>query len=171
MSRLLSLNFVPVRNDSRSFGWLLLTLGLAFLVWVLMDYESLNVQREVNLLELDNRQPQKLPIQLDPKIRLRIENVSSFLSTPWSLMLNEVESAIENADKAVAILEVSPDLDKRQIRILGEAKNLTAAIDFFSHLQTLPALDQPIMVQHEVQTQQRERPVRFEITSGWKVKS
>jgi len=90
------------------------------------------------------------------------------LSTPWSRLLDELEAAARDSSESVALLAVEPDRAARKVKILAEARNLPDAIAFAQRLQESDVLLHPLLDNHEVQAQDRSRPVRFEITAAWR---
>ena len=90
------------------------------------------------------------------------------LSTPWSRLLDELEAAARDSSESVALLAVEPDRGARKVKIMAEARNLPDAIAFAQRLQQSDVLLHPLLDNHEVQDQDRSRPVRFEITAAWR---
>jgi hypothetical protein len=89
------------------------------------------------------------------------------LATPWSILLKELERAGEDSNGSVAILAVEPDREKRQVRVVAEARTLPIALAYVERLQKSTALRYPMLESHEVQAKDPERPVRFQIKADW----
>ena len=91
------------------------------------------------------------------------------LTTPWSLLLSDLEAATTESGKDIALLEVIPDKNKRSLRVAGEARSLTHVLDYVSRLQSAESLMYPLLENHEIQESNRERPVRFVVAANWRL--
>jgi hypothetical protein len=89
--------------------------------------------------------------------------IASQLSTPWNALLKVLESA---PMAHVALLSVEPIASRRQLHLIGEAKDLTTMLDYLSYLQAEPGLQRVILTSHQIQTQPGT-PVRFQIQARW----
>ncbi len=90
------------------------------------------------------------------------------LGAPWSLLLQELESASQDIGGAVAVLAVEPDRDKGRVRIVAESRDLPTALLYIERLQKSNALRFPMLDSHEVRTEDHEQPVRFQLSAEWK---
>jgi hypothetical protein len=93
------------------------------------------------------------------------------LATPWSLLLDDLESATVDSDGSVALLEVEPDRERGKVKVVAEARSLAAALGYLERLQRSQAVTHPLLESHEVRTDVRERPVRVSISADWRVRS
>ena len=94
--------------------------------------------------------------------------VVAALGAPWSLLLQELESASQDIGGAVAVLAVEPDRDKGRVRIVAEARDLPMALTYVERLQKSNALRFPMLDSHEVRTEDHDQPVRFQLSADWK---
>ena len=94
--------------------------------------------------------------------------VVNVLGAPWALLLQELEAASHDEAGDVAVLGVEPDREKGRIRIVAEARNLKAALAYIDRLQKSHALRYPILDSHEIRTEDRDQPVRFQLSADWK---
>jgi len=85
------------------------------------------------------------------------------LNTPWNGLLKVLESA---PMQHVALLSVEPIASRRQLHLIGEAKDLTTMLDYLSYLQAEPGLQRVTLTSHHIQTQPGS-PVRFQIQARW----
>jgi hypothetical protein len=85
------------------------------------------------------------------------------LNTPWNALLEELESA---PMEHVALLSVEPIASRRQLHLIGEAKDLTTMLDYLAYLQAEPGLQRVVLTSHHIQTQPGS-PVRFQIQANW----
>jgi hypothetical protein len=90
--------------------------------------------------------------------------VVEHLTVPWDRLFGALE-AIE--EKQVALLSVTPNVQKRQVRIFAEAKTLADMLSYHQKLEQSPAFSEVALTEHEVQLQDPERPVRFNILATW----
>ncbi|MNQ42051.1 hypothetical protein D3C85_557470 [compost metagenome] len=86
------------------------------------------------------------------------------LSMPWDALFREIEATI-NED--VTLLNVEPDTEKNEVRMTVEAKTLNAMLDYMKRMQTMPMFREAHIANHQVQSQDPQRPVRFLITAQW----
>lgn len=91
--------------------------------------------------------------------------VTRQLAFPWDKLFAAVEAA---ADDEIALLAVEPELKHGQIGIVGEAKDYAAVLAYIRRLQTTAVLDRVHLENHQVQLQDRERPVRFALAAAWR---
>lgn len=86
------------------------------------------------------------------------------LALPWHGLFKAIESSNE---KEVALLAVQPDMQRRVLRLSGEAKNFDALLAYVARLEKNEALSQVYITQHEIRSQDPEKPVRFALVANW----
>jgi Tfp pilus assembly protein PilN len=64
------------------------------------------------------------------------------------------------------LLSVEPVASRRQLHLVGEAKDITTMLDYLSYLQGQPGLQRVILTSHQIQAQPGS-PVRFQIQAHW----
>jgi hypothetical protein len=89
--------------------------------------------------------------------------IAGQLNTPWERLLKVLESA---PMEHVALLSVEPIASRRQLHLVGEAKDLATMLDYLAYLQGQPGLQRVILTSHQIQTQPGA-PVRFQIQAHW----
>ena len=89
------------------------------------------------------------------------------LSTPWSSLLAELESASQDSSGSVAVLLIEPDHTKHRVHVTAEARSLELAIAYVRRLGKVHALHFPMLDNHEIVKDEHERPVRFEVSADW----
>lgn len=95
---------------------------------------------------------------------LRVANtVIRQMTIPWDRLFSELASS---ADETIALLAVQPDVQSRQVRISGEAKDLQAMLAYSRRLEA-GMLTGVMLIGHEIKTQDPQRPVVFSMTAGW----
>jgi len=90
--------------------------------------------------------------------------VVTHLAGPWETLFRTLE-AIEAPD--VALLVIAPDTQKNKVRIYAEARTFTAMLSYYSAMEQSRAFDDVVLVEHEIQQNDPQRPVRFSITAAW----
>lgn len=83
---------------------------------------------------------------------------------PWHALFSALESA-DGAD--VALLAVTPQPQRRHVKIQAEARHLGAMLAFQRQLQLHPSLAQVVLTDHTVVNDVPEKPVRFHLSAQW----
>jgi len=169
----LQLDFVTERRKASMVGLLVLAFGVAGAAWTLVDYRDLVVRADLAEMQLAAATPRsakggRAPVKADTRSLDDAAAAVAELSLPWSQLLDQLEAAGQDASRDVALLSIEPDREKRRVRIGAEARTLPAALVFAERLQQAGTLEHPLLDSHKVRTDQRERPVYFELTAGWK---
>ncbi len=151
-------------------GAALLALGVAATALVLADYHGGSARRAALELRLTpwpavrhGAKPDKAVAQAAGEVRAAFDD----LTTPWSALLQDLELASAQTNGSVAVLGIEPDREKRQVRVLAEARTLPLALAYVERLQKSHALRYPMLESHEVQVKDPQRPVRFQIKADW----
>lgn len=166
---LIEVDFTGRRRINRR-GVVLLAAGVVTATLVLADYGSDSARRDGLDLRLSDLQAVRTKHKPDKAAqRVAEENQAALaeLTMPWSRLLRELELASADSKGSVAVLGVEPDRDKRQVRVLAEARTLPIALAYVERLQQSQALRYPMLESHEVQLRDPQRPVRFQITADW----
>ncbi|GAB3775070.1 hypothetical protein GCM10028796_50520 [Ramlibacter monticola] len=154
-------------------GWLLLLAGAAGLAGLGQLQHELDGQRAAQAARLakvqapggasalTGNEPDEAPVKaarefLD-KSRL-----------PWDTLFGALESA---RSKDVALLSVTPDAQRRQVKIHAEARNLDAMLAYQRQLQQSPGLAHVVLSDHTVMKDMPFTPVRFHILAQWGVQN
>jgi hypothetical protein len=175
MMRALDLDFARRRSGGPA-GWAMLIAGVvaaALLVVAGQRYEEELVQHR----SVVRRAEQALPgagrpaasaaeAKAQEAVLAEVRRVGALLDLPWAELFAALES-IGVAD--VALLSLSPDARKQQVRISAEARNLEAMLDFHHRLEQTAAFRDVSLINHEIVEQAPERPVRFNLAAGWAI--
>ena len=92
------------------------------------------------------------------RVQARIDN------RPWQALFATLESL---ASDDVALLSLTPDARKRQLRIRAEARDLGAMLAYHRKLEDTAVLRDVSLVNHEFAEQVQGRPVRFSLVASW----
>lgn len=87
------------------------------------------------------------------------------LTLPWDQLFQTIEAA---GDKNVALLSLAPDRQKHLVRIGIEAKSAAAGLDYLKGLESRDIFQTVRIKSHQIQLQDPERPIRFNLQATWK---
>jgi len=166
----LELDYVAAPRRPRALGLLVLVIGIASAAALVERYRTVSVALQGieagrELLgpaerELRARSPQRLEEEAK-----RVEAVLRQLALPWGAIIESVEGAT-TAD--VALLQLQPDAQLRQLRLGAEARSQQAMLEYLRRLAAARALGEVHVVSHQVQTEDPHRPVRFTVQASLK---
>lgn len=88
------------------------------------------------------------------------------ITIPWDSLFQAVEWS---SGKNIALLTIEPDAEKHQVKISGEAKNISALWDYMEHLAAQDAFSRVVLRSHQVERRELENPVRFVLLVEWRV--
>jgi len=94
----------------------------------------------------------------------RANAVARELSRRWDRVFGAIDAV---TDPEVALLAIEPDAQRGIVRITAESKNKNAMLRYLTRLQERRPLQRVLLDQHEVRTEERERPVRFVVSGRW----
>src|SRR5687768_12808951 len=97
------------------------------------------------------------------EIKLEVKKanaVMSELDLPWEALFDSLEHA---ASRDVALLSFQPNAVGRTIRIGGEAKNISAMLDFVGALEREPAVEDAYLLKYEIKRDDPQQPVLFSL--------
>lgn len=170
----LHLDFIQPHRPAAKAGWVALAFGvlaLAVAVAWQVRYVAPGVtvaEQEARRLqmELATREPAALKLddtQLAAEWQKAIA-INQRLGTPWQKLFAMLESYV---DQPVALLSIDPDLGKKDLLLTGEARNLEALLDYVRFLKRQSMLADVTLQSHQVNKQDRDKPVRFRISATW----
>ena len=168
----MKLNFVAEGGRRRMGARAVLAAGVVAVAATLLAYQRVRARAAGLELRLEavaeSVRPSRGPGEAEGALFAEAAAAVAELSTPWGRLLDEIEGAVRDSSESVALLAVEPDRAARKVKIMAEARNLPDAIAFAQRLQESDVLLHPLLDNHEVQAQDRSRPVRFEITAAWR---
>ncbi len=88
------------------------------------------------------------------------------LSLPWKDLFEALETTRKNE---VAILAIEPDVKKGLVNISAEAKKLDSMLDYVASLQKVALFHEVLILNHQVQEQNPEKPIRFVVQAAWEL--
>ena len=91
-------------------------------------------------------------------------SVLGMLTLPWDNLFKDMESS--NKER-VALLAITPDPDKRTLKITAEAKDFNAMIAYIRFLQSRDSLTGVYLLSHHIEERSAEKPIRFVLAASW----
>jgi Tfp pilus assembly protein PilN len=170
----LDLDYVPRAGTSRWLGIGLLVLAVvvgAKQADAYMTARRETAQLEARLARLESSGKQTtltaLPESTVREIR-RANDVIEQISLPWDRLFRAVESA---AGEKVGLLGITPDQKSGTVEVGGEAADLNAMFDYVKRLQRQPSLTRVYLLNHKLNDQDPQHPIRFTVTASWMEKT
>jgi hypothetical protein len=167
----LELDFAGSRSRGGPIGIVIAAVGALCLIAVLVQQRSLNAQRAGLELRraaiagsLHRGQSAESVAGLSAQTA---EKTVRELGTPWSQLLAELETASGDAAGNVALLAIEPDHAKHRVRVTAEARTLELALAYVQRLRKTTVLHYPMLDNHELRADDKDHPVRFQISADW----
>ncbi|NBA96734.1 PilN domain-containing protein [Pseudomonas sp. R5(2019)] len=174
--RPLMLDFKPVRRVG-PLSWSLLVAGVVLAAGVFF----LQQQQDAQLAEQQQRL-QAIETHLNGNTAKRtlsaaqtreqtehleqMHEVSKQLRRPWERLFAMLEALPR---ENVALLSLTPDARKGQVRISAEARDLEAMLAFHKLLEASDELHDVSLLSHEIVAQVPEQPVQFNLSASWEI--
>lgn len=154
-------------------GLLMFLVAVGIACW--SGWHYLQLQQKVDIWQADWQRLDRSEVQPravnTPEDQERVKSELRFasrviekLDTPWDALFGAVEAAF---NEQVTLLSVEPDTERREVRLLAEAKDMEAMLDYVLQVRQSPALKNGYLVEHQINQQDPLRPVRFTISAGW----
>lgn len=87
------------------------------------------------------------------------------LNLPWRALHDAIQAA---TPPGIALLALEPDAKKSSMRITAEAKSSDDMIAYVAQLQGVDWFSTVLLARHEINEQDPNRPIRFQIDAQWK---
>lgn len=157
-----------------SIGILILAAGLAWMLFVgwcyqaqsrkISDEETLAASvRNTSTIRMNALPAEGDAEQVSQEIR-QANAVILELGLPWKELFDAFESSQK---KNVAVLAIEPDAQKGLVRISAEAKSLDSLPDYLAYLQKVPLFQDVMLLNHQIQDQDPQKPARFMLQAAW----
>ena len=169
----ISMDFMPPSRKPGGVAVVLLVLGVFAAGWATWEYQQ-SVDRVAGLsLRLAQVTGTRMagPNVTRDRVVAEARKVALELQTPWSAMLDDLESATVATNGDVSLLTVEPDRVRHKLKLTAEARSLPAALQYVQRLQHNPAIRDALLESHQIRTDVAERPVRVQIVADWRISS
>jgi Tfp pilus assembly protein PilN len=169
-----NLDYVGGRTSNWA-GVLVLAIGLAGLGSTLWYYHDLRGNLSVKEMLASRLQEQEKSLFARPVAEARDAEQMALetkqanaaileLSLPWKGLFEALEATWSSE---VAVLAIEPDAQNGVVRIRAEARRLDSMINYMSSLQRLAIFREVLIVSHQIQDQDPQKPVRFILQARW----
>ncbi len=157
---------------SHALTWLALGAGCVLCAGALLAWSALGAERRAleqrDALALRSAQRQDRVVLPAPAIapeRLAAANaIVMQLNLPWGALREAVAQA---ATPAIGLLSLEPDARKRSARLNAQAENAEAMVAYVARLKREPLLASVVLLHHDVDEQDPNRALRFELMLTW----
>ena len=166
----LDLNFHTAgryRFDALGAG--LLLIGALALAWVAGQWiaaRGTEAALASAMLKLEQRPAPKHAVShADSAAQAARASIATQLRAGWQPAFDALAAT---RSSKIALLQLDAIHDKRQIKLVAEARHLADAVAFIEALQQQPGILRAALTQHEIETDTDEKPVRFQATVEWR---
>jgi hypothetical protein len=162
------LDYIAPPRRARAAGIALLAIALGVAGVLLVRYKD--VKLEINRIEaaqdllVGERRPVQARKSLDDEIK-GAEAIMRQLALPWAAMVQAVEGA---SSPDVALLQMQPDAQQRQLRLSAEARSERAMLAYLERLAAAPVLADVHLASHQVMLDEPRRPIQFTVLARLK---
>jgi Tfp pilus assembly protein PilN len=154
---------------------MVLALGIIGLLLVVLHYRELNLKifdQEMLVAQLQEQEKSThiLPateVRSDEQTARETKQVNAAihqLSLPWKELFAAIETTRTHD---VAVLVIEPDVNKGLVNISAEGKKLDSMLDYAASLQKVVLFREVVILNHQVQEQDPEKPIRFVVQAAW----
>lgn len=99
---------------------------------------------------------------------ISVNNAIAQLNLPWRDLLDAIEIA---TPANVALLSIEPDSKKQLIKGTAEAKTSQEMIAYIERLKKHDFFGAVILIKHEINDQDENRPYRFQFEAQWQLEA
>jgi Tfp pilus assembly protein PilN len=94
--------------------------------------------------------------------------VSAKLNSPWAELFATLEGEIE---RPIGLLALDMDAARQNFTLSAEARNFDEMLAYLRFLQDCGRFAEVVLHTHQINQQDREKPIRFRISARWGAKS
>ena len=163
------LDYVAPPRGGRAAGIALLAIALGAAGFLLQRYHDVKVEigrieAAQDLLAGERRPVAQGRKSLDDEVKAA-EAVVRQLALPWAAMVQAVEGA---SSPDVALLQMQPDAQQRQLRLTAEARSEKAMLAYLERLAAASILADVALASHQVMLEEPRRPIQFTVLARLK---
>jgi Tfp pilus assembly protein PilN len=130
-------------------------------------------QREIDLLRAQSQARTQAPAPAAVAARARVPEAQAAAVNAAVLQLNLPWRALHDAVQAgtpsnIALLALEPDAKRHAVRITAEARNSDDMIAYVEQLQKVEWFSAVVLARHEINEQDPNRPIRFQLDAQWR---
>lgn len=131
--------------------------GGSWHAWQTVRDAQAGLARQIAALEQTRPRKVAKPATRGDEVRQRI---AAQLAYAWQPTFDTLVAARSNK---IALVSLDAVQAKSQVKLVAEARQLADAVEFVDALQQQPGVKRAALFQHEVQSAQKEHPVRFTV--------
>lgn len=174
--RALSLDFYQDRRLQNLLGFALLALALALAFGLVSYYSRLsnaNMQLESIVDKAESKLQQgRQPIERNASasnkdVIVYYNKIIQKLNLPWDDLFVILEEA---KGENIALLGVEPNAKDAKVKLTGEAKDFKSMFDYVRALREQPVLRNVYLLDHKIDDQNPDKPIRFTLEAAWVAK-
>lgn len=173
--RAFGMDFVGTRRRIRPVGWLTLLVGIVAAGAVALDWKAAEDEASLwagkarhwrQLVEPQggHRTTVRESEELQSQMAAAAKAVDR-LATPWGALYGSLEDSV---DDTVTLLAISPNVEKSEVHLNGEAKDFTALRAYIKRLGESQTLGDVRLLAQEVKQSDAQRPIVFSIVAAWR---
>jgi Tfp pilus assembly protein PilN len=130
-------------------------------------------QREIDLLRVQSQARAQAPAPAAAAVRPPVPAAQAAAVNAAVVQLNLPWRALHDAVQAgtpanIALLALEPDAKKNTVRITAEARSSDDMIAYVEKLQKVDWFSAVILARHEINEQDPNRPIRFQLDAQWR---
>jgi Tfp pilus assembly protein PilN len=170
MPHRLELDFIAAPHRRRWLGYTLLAVSLLVATDLVVRFrdaqtEVEHIEAAKGLLSTEREAAKAAPKErLDEQVR-NAEAIVRQLTLPWAMLIQTLEEA---AISDVAILQLQPEAQQRLLRVMAEARNQEAMLEYVRRLAGTQTLLNVHLVNHQIQLEDPQRPIQFSVQATFK---
>ncbi|TFW16884.1 hypothetical protein [Duganella callida] len=151
---------------------LLLCVGAAVAGWQLAEQREDRARQLKHLQDRVAAMSSARPVQVAkvaiPEAQARFVNGAIMqLNLPWRELQDAVLAA---TPRSVALVALEPDARKRILKITAETKGSDDMVDYVAALKEQDSFSGVIITRHEINDQDPNRPLRFQLEATWQAR-
>jgi hypothetical protein len=166
--RKLELDYLASRRPPRWPGVLVLAVSLALAATLFSRWREAQLELArldaAGMVSFERRAAPVPEARLAEEVKAA-EAVVRSLALPWAALVRAVEQA---ATREVALLQLQPDPQARQLRLSAEARHREAMFAYVRRLASAEGLAEVHLVSHQVNRDDPQRPVQFSLQATLK---
>lgn len=160
---------------SHALTWLALLAACALCLGALLAWSALQAERralaeralaEQRRAQRPERVPRPAPA-IAPERLAAVNAIVMQLNLPWGALREAVARA---ATPSIGLLALEPDARKHSARLVAEANSAEAMIAYVARLKREPLLASVVLTHHDVDEQDPNRSLRFELLLAWEAR-
>jgi Tfp pilus assembly protein PilN len=132
------------------------------------DQRAFEAERASARARLVQAQPMKVAAKaavLSAPEAAAVNAVVMQLNLPWRELRDAVRAA---TPQSVALLALEPDAKKQALRLTAEAKSSEDMVGYVERLKQQPLFESVVLARHEINDQDPNRPLPFQVDAQWR---